>query len=130
VFVPPGQLATAKARKLLPETVPHADAAANAGRSALLVEAMTRRPDLLLDATEDRLHQAYRAPAMKRSAGLIDKLRTAGIAATVSGAGPSVLALTVAGQTGAAKAMAPAGWTVLTPGMSGRGAHVLPLSEG
>jgi homoserine kinase len=91
---------------------------------------MTRRPDLLLDATEDRLHQAYRAPAMKRSAGLMDKLRAAGIAATVSGAGPSVLALTMAGQAAVAKGMAPAGWAVLTPGMSGRGAHVVPLPEG
>ncbi|MDX6205478.1 MAG: homoserine kinase, partial [Frankiales bacterium] len=81
VFVPPGQLATAKARRLLPESVPHPDAAANAGRAALLVEAMTRRPELLLDATEDRLHQSYRAPAMKRSAGLVAKLRDAGIAA-------------------------------------------------
>ena len=129
VFVPPGQLATAKARKLLPETVPHGDASANAGRAALLVEAMTRRPELLLDATEDRLHQSYRAPAMKRSTALIDKLRTAGIAATVSGAGPSVLALTVSGQSEQAKAMLPAGWTALTPGMSGRGAHVVPLPE-
>lgn len=125
VFVPPTQLATAKARRLLPETVPHADAAANAGRAALLIEALTHRPDLLLDATEDRLHQSYRAPAMKRSAGLIDKLRAAGIAATVSGAGPSVLALTVATQTDEARGMAPAGWAVHTPGMSDKGAHVV-----
>jgi homoserine kinase len=130
VFVPPGQLATAKARKLLPETVPHADAAANAGRAALLVEALTRRPDLLLEATEDRLHQAYRAPAMKRSAGLIDKLRADGIPAVVSGAGPSVLALTVGDQAEAAGRLAPAGWTVLMPGMSARGAHVVPFVEG
>jgi homoserine kinase len=88
---------------------------------------MTRRPDLLLDATEDRLHQDYRAPAMKRTAGLIDKLRTAGIAATVSGAGPAVLALTLAAQVEPARAMAPAGWTVLMPGMSGRGAHVVSV---
>jgi homoserine kinase len=128
VFVPPGQLATAKARKLLPETVPHHDAAANSGRAALLVEALTRRPDLLLDGTEDRLHQGYRAPVMKRSAALMDKLRAAGIAAVVSGAGPSVLALAVAAQTEPAKAMVPAGWSVLTPGMSAGGAHVLPIS--
>jgi homoserine kinase len=91
---------------------------------------MTRRPELLLDATEDRLHQAYRVPAMKRSAGLLDKLRSAGIAATISGAGPSVLALTADGQVSAAQAMAPAGWAVLMPGMSSRGAHVVPLPEG
>jgi homoserine kinase len=125
VFVPPGQLATTKARRLLPETVPHADAAANAGRAALLVEALTHRPDLLLDATEDRLHQGYRAPAMKRTAALVDKLRAAGIAAVVSGAGPSVLALTVADGAERAQAMTPAGWSARTPGMSQLGAHVV-----
>ncbi len=129
VFVPPGQLATSKARRLLPETVPHADAALNAGRAALLVEALTHRPGLLLDATEDRLHQAYRAPAMKRSAALIDKLRAAGIAAVVSGAGPSVLALTVGDQGEQATRLAPGGWSVLLPGMSALGAHVEPLVE-
>ena len=128
LFVPPGQLATTRARKLLPDVVPHADAAANAGRAALLVEALTRRPELLLDATEDRLHQSYRAPAMKRSAGLIDKLRASGIPAVVSGAGPSVLALTVNDGADRAKAMAPAGWSVLTPGMSAAGAHVVPVN--
>jgi homoserine kinase len=93
VFVPPDGLSTAKARGLLPETVPHRDAAHAAGRSALAVAAMTRRPDLLLAATEDRLHQPYRAPAMPASAALMDRLRATGIAAFVSGAGPSVLAL-------------------------------------
>ena len=79
---------------MLPETVPHADAALTAGRAALLVEALARRPDLLLPATEDRLHQSYRAAAMPRSAKLVGKLRGAGIPAVISGAGPTVLALT------------------------------------
>ena len=125
VFLPAGRLSTAQARTLLPPTVPHADAAANAGRAALLVEALTRRPDLLLDATQDRLHQAYRAPAMKASAELVSALRSAGIPAVISGAGPSVLALTVAEHFGRAAAAVPEGWTVLTPGMSRTGAHVV-----
>ena len=58
VLVPDVELVDETARGLLPATVPHADAAHAAGRSALLVEALTRRPDLLLPATEDRLHQA------------------------------------------------------------------------
>jgi homoserine kinase len=76
--------------------VPHADAAANAGRAALLVAALTRQPDprLLLAATEDRLHQDYRAPAMPRTANLVKTLRAKGVPAVVSGAGPTVLALT------------------------------------
>src|SRR5215210_3743514 len=93
VFVPPDGVSTAMARGLLPETVPHRDAAHAASRSALAVAAMTRRPDLLLAATEDRLHQPYRAPAMPASAALMDRLRATGIAAFLSGAGPSVLAL-------------------------------------
>jgi homoserine kinase len=98
VCVPAASLATAAARSALPATIPHADAAANAGRSALLIAALTQAPDLLLDATQDLLHQPYRAPLMPATADLIDRLRDAGIAAVVSGAGPSVLAFTVAGH--------------------------------
>ena len=96
--VPAEGLATATARGALPPTVPHRDAAANAARSALLVAALTRDPSVLFDATEDYLHQRYRAEVMPRTADLLGRLRAAGVAATVSGAGPAVLALTVAGR--------------------------------
>ena len=78
---------------MLPAAVPHSDAAANAASAGLLVHALTTEPSYLLLATRDRLHQHYRAPAMPVSARLLDELRAAGIAAVVSGAGPSVLAL-------------------------------------
>jgi homoserine kinase len=93
--VAPAPVSTGVARGLLPETVPHADAARNAGRAALLVAALTARPEALLDATEDWLHQDYRAPAMPATRDLIGRLRAAGLPAVVSGAGPSVLALLV-----------------------------------
>jgi homoserine kinase len=93
LFVPNATLATEQARGLLPDVVPHGDAAHAAGRAALLVEALTRRPDLLLAGTEDRLHQAYRAGAMPQTAALVEELRSHGVAAVVSGAGPTVLAL-------------------------------------
>jgi len=80
-------------RGLLPATVPHADAAANAAAAGLLVHALTVDPSHLLPATRDRLHQDYRAPAMPASAELVADLRAAGIAAVISGAGPSVIAL-------------------------------------
>jgi homoserine kinase len=99
VCVPAVSMPTAAARRALPPTVPHADAAANAGRSALLIAALTQAPDLLLDATRDLLHEPYRAPLMPDSADVIGRLRRAGIAAVLSGAGPSVLALTVSGKT-------------------------------
>jgi homoserine kinase len=93
LLIPNTQLSTGKARRMLPETVPHKDATINAGRSALLVHALTARPDLLFAATEDHLHQQYRREAMPRSVDLVKKLRGAGVAATISGAGPSVLVL-------------------------------------
>ena len=93
VCMPAAELATSRARAMLPATVPHADAAFNAGRSALLVTALTGRPDLLMAATEDRLHQSQRAPAMPASAALVAAVRRRGVAAVISGAGPSVLVL-------------------------------------
>ena len=59
----------------------------------LLVTALTERPDLLLAATDDRLHQAQRAAAMPATAALVSALREAGLPAVVSGAGPTVLVL-------------------------------------
>ena len=102
VAVPDYEVPTRLARALLPASVPHHDAAVNAGRTALLVEAMTRRPELLLPATEDRLHQPYRASAMPPSARLMTALRERGLPAMISGAGPTVLVL-AAGQAQAAE---------------------------
>jgi homoserine kinase len=93
VFVPPGRVATRQARRLLPDQVPHADAATNAGRAALLVAALTDNLDLLHVATADLLHQAYRAQAMPESYQLMNRLRSAGWAAAISGAGPTVIVL-------------------------------------
>ena len=94
IFVPAEKGYTAAARRALPPAVPHADAAFNAGRSALLVHALTKDPTLLLPATEDRLHQGYRGEAMPGTASLVAALRSVGVPAVVSGAGPSVLAFT------------------------------------
>jgi homoserine kinase len=95
--VPAEPLATSAARAVLPAEVPHVAAAANSARAALLVAALTGRPELLMDATEDFLHQRYRAAAMPATARLIEALRASGIPAVVSGAGPTVLALVVEG---------------------------------
>ncbi len=94
VFVPPTAVSTERARGLLPATVPHAEAAADAGRAALLVAALAGAPDHLFAATRDYLHQEYRRPAMPATLDLVDALRADGVPAVVSGAGPSVLAFT------------------------------------
>lgn len=125
VYIAGSTASTTKVRALLPETVPHADAAASAGRAALLVTALASRPDLLLPATEDRLHQDYRAPAMPRTAALVAKLRQGGYAAVVSGAGPSVLLL----GTGEPPPPAPRGFELLETAVDPHGARVLPLGE-
>jgi homoserine kinase len=93
-FVSEHSSSTEATRGLLPDRVPHSDAAFTASRSALVVHALTRAPELLLPATEDRLHQPYRRPAYPATATLMDALRDAGVPAVVSGAGPTVLALT------------------------------------
>ena len=93
-FIPAEPVSTEVARGLLPDVVPHRDAATNAARAALLVAALAGQPELLLRATEDRLHQRYREPAMPGSLALVERLREQGYAAVVSGAGPTVLVLT------------------------------------
>ena len=93
VFVPESTMSTALARSLQPASVPHEDAIFNVSRSALLIAALIQSPELLLAATEDKLHQSYRASAMPETDALIQLLRANDLAAVVSGAGPSLLVL-------------------------------------
>jgi homoserine kinase len=93
VAVPVSTMSTALARSLQPASVPHEDAIFNVSRSALLIAALIQSPELLLSATEDKLHQSYRAAAMPETDRLIRVLREQGLAAVVSGAGPSILVL-------------------------------------
>lgn len=93
VLVPDFKMSTKLARSLQPETVPYADAVFNVSRSSLLIAALTQSPELLFEATHDKLHQDYRASAMPATRDLVAMLRREGFAAVVSGAGPSVLVL-------------------------------------
>ncbi|MDY6999346.1 MAG: homoserine kinase [Actinomycetota bacterium] len=96
--VPQVRSSTAETRAVLPEQVSHTDARFNLSRSALLVVALTERPDLLMAATEDVLHQPQRASAMPASAEYLAVLRRSGVPAVLSGAGPAVLALSTDAQ--------------------------------
>jgi homoserine kinase len=91
--IPEERSLTAETRILLPAQVSHEDARFNLSRAALLVVALTKRPDLLMAATEDLLHQPQRAPAMPASAEYLWLLRRLNVSATLSGAGPSLIAL-------------------------------------
>lgn len=92
--IPDVRSSTAETRAVLPEKITHTDARFNVSRAALLVLALTDRPDLLMAATEDVLHQPQRAASMPDSAEFLQFLRRNGVAAVLSGAGPSVLAFT------------------------------------
>ena len=124
VCVPGWPMSTTTARGLLPAEVPHADAVFNAARAGLLVAALTQTPERLLEATQDRLHQPYRAAAMQPTADLLGRLRARGVPAVLSGAGPSVLALCDRRRHDVADVSALAGneWQVRSPGLDLDGA--------
>jgi len=92
--VPTETLPTLDARRVLPASVSYPDAVHNVSRAALLVHAMTRQPDLLWEAMSDRLHQPARSDAYPEASALVASLRAAGVPAAISGAGPSVIAVT------------------------------------
>lgn len=125
--VPNVELSTKKARGLIPNQIPHVDAAFNVARSALLVASMIGDPTFLLEATDDRLHQTYRTEAYPESMALVHALREQGIAAFISGAGPSVLALCTA--TNAQQAMetvSAEGFTAIPVPVADQGAVLVP----
>ena len=95
VFIAQRESRTHQMRAALPDAVPHRDAVAQAGRSALLATAViTSDAGLLKVAMDDRLHQPYRLPLLNGSADLITAAYEHGAAgACLSGAGPSVLAI-------------------------------------
>lgn len=128
VLVIPGDaVPTEAARAALPTHIPMADAVYNISRAAILGHALTQRPDLLLDATRDRLHQEPRRAMYPQSLALVEALQEAGIAAAISGAGPTVLVFATAATVGIVSDLAPANWLVQPTAVATRGAHEVPL---
>jgi homoserine kinase len=129
-LVAPEPMATSEARRLLPERVPFAVAAHTGARSAMLPLALAGDHELLLPATEDLLHQPERLAHTPDGAKLLERLRSAGHAAFVSGAGPSLMVLcprpaaagVVADATEALAADGAAGWRVRPLELARRGA--------
>ena len=126
-FIPSTSVSTSKARKMLPDSIKHADAVKNSAHTALLVHALQHRPDLLHTATEDFLHQLYRADAMPASFTLLMKLRNAGVAAFISGAGPTILVLHTGGSAEVDELTRAAGdrFTAMALGISRTGASLI-----
>ncbi len=110
VWVPQFEVGTAGARSVLPDAVSRIDAVAQAIAAATLPLALERRHDLLLAATSDRLHQSYRADLMPPSFDLMTALRAEGVPATISGAGPTVIAVGTREQLSRSDAVAAEGF--------------------
>lgn len=131
ILVPDQELRTAEARSVLPDEIALSDAVANIARAsgllALLTGAAEPTADRLLACTQDLLHQPARAPLMPQTAAAVSFLRGAGIAAAVSGAGPAVVCLVVAGGEDAVRDASRSleGWEVLEPGWDVEGARVM-----
>jgi homoserine kinase len=126
VFVPAEKLSTAKARRALPDDVPRANAIANIARASGLLSMLTgaaeATADRLLECTDDAIHQPYRAPLMPQTAEVVRAFRADGVAAAVSGAGPSVVCLVLRGSEG--KVRCPEGWQALDVDWDLEGARV------
>jgi homoserine kinase len=99
LVLPKSSLATSEARALLPASYSRADVVENIQSTALLIAAFAQnRPELLAEATRDRIHQPYRGEACPLLGRLTPLAGQLGIfSATLSGAGPSVLLLTSEG---------------------------------
>jgi homoserine kinase len=131
VFIPDLPMRTEEMRAALPTHVPHADAAHNVGRAAMVFAGLiTDRPELLSAMSEDRLHEPYRLAHLPQLPDLVAAARAAGaLGAALSGAGSSVLALSgdpdVAETVGVAMAE-----TAARLGLAGRSVVVRPATRG
>jgi homoserine kinase len=130
VCVAPSRMATDLARAALPTEVSRADAVENLGRASLLLASLaTGRADTLLEATEDFLHQARRFELMPDTGELVRALRGKGLAAFLSGAGPSagilVDARSAEAAVSTARSLAPEAWEVRLEGFDASGAAIV-----
>ncbi len=130
IYLPTGAVPTTTARAALPPTVPHRVAAASAAQAGLMIAALTSRPDLLLPASADFLHQDYRRHAMPETHDLVRRLRADNVPAVISGAGPAVLAFPERGRDEVTGRHCPPGWTTHTPAVARGGARLLDVGSG
>ena len=97
VTVPDFFLPTKAARAVLPTEVPMKDAVFNIGRAAMLTAALCKgNKSFLRSVFDDALHQPYRAKLIPGMYDVFKAARAAGaLGASMSGAGPCLIAFTV-----------------------------------
>jgi homoserine kinase len=126
-IVPDVAISTADARAALPDTVAFADAVFNVAHAALMVEALTRDPELLRVALRDRLHERVRIALLPRLDDVVADLRRHNVPVCVSGAGPTLLAFSLAGSPEITSELLdlPPGWAVRPLEVRARGYEVI-----
>ena len=130
VAIPDARQSTEAARGILPATVPLAAAAANGARTAVVLAGLAGAVAWDPAAMVDVLHEPSRLQAMSASGRLVADLRERGLAACLSGAGPTVLAVVGAHDDDAVSAVrscAGQGWSVRPSGWDLAGARVTAL---
>ncbi|HCR43101.1 MAG TPA: homoserine kinase [Ruminococcaceae bacterium] len=136
LFIPPFELKTEKARSVLPQQYPRADAVYNLSRSALMVASLfSGRLENLRVAVQDKIHQPYRSGLIKN---LDDVFRISyemgSLGTYISGAGPTVVSLIKAEDAGLFSKYAPGrlkskganGWRIEILSTDSQGAAILP----
>ena len=107
-WIPERKLPTSEMRRVLPESVPRADAISNLARVAVGVAGLASgRSDVLALLTQDRLHEPYRAEVYPELPHLVEAARAAGaLGACLAGAGSTVVAFVDGSDESAADAVA------------------------
>lgn len=131
ILLPRERLATSEARRALPQEVPIPDAVSNSARTAglvaLLSGAVSPGSDRLWTYTQDALHQPYRAELMPATASAMARLRSEGIPAALSGAGPSIVCLVLRDDEEGTKTLVKEmdGWELLELDWDADGARIV-----
>lgn len=130
ILLPRERLSTAEARAALPAEVPLRSAVATSARASGLLAMLTGTAEStsarLWEFTGDVIHQPFRAPLMPETDVAVKKLRTEGIAAAISGAGPAVICLVLRGDESGTREVAGQleGWELLELDWDTEGARV------
>jgi homoserine kinase len=112
VAIPDFELSTAEARRVLPTSYSRQDAIFNAAHLGMLLRALaTGQSDWLRTALQDRIHQPYRQALIAGyEAVQTAAMRAGACGVVISGAGPTLLALTKASEAEAVKAAMQTAW--------------------
>ena len=128
VAIPAIRLSTSEARRVMPKAISIPDAVTNLGSLTLLLQGLrTGNGDLIADGMHDRIHEPYRWGLIQGGSAVRQAAIGAGAwGAVISGAGPSILALSNRDHAGAVSRAMVSAWE--KEGVASRG-EVLQLQQ-